>query len=314
MNTFSLLSYSVGANAPQAGILIDGQVFDAAPALTDSVVQSGGFSVLQILEHWERSEQQLQGYADGLRAQHTVGLALGEVQLHSPLLYPGAVYCAGANYRDHVAEMAKANNLTLETDVRGKGIPPWHFLRPSQSCIVGNNGTTARPVGSKKLDWEAELVAVIGRRASNVDAENALEYVAGYTIANDLSARDLFRRDKVAPGSPFYFDWLGHKGFQGSCPLGPWLTPASAIPDPQSLGIRLWVNDALKQDSNTNEMIYTVAEQIAHLSKQVTLQPGDIILTGTPAGVGAARNEFLQPGDHVRIAIEGLGELRTLIN
>ena len=117
----------------------------------------------------------------------------------------------------------------------------------------------------------------------------------------------------LPPGSPFHFDWTAHKGFEGSCPLGPHITPAADVRDPQNLAIRLWVNGVLKQDSNTREMIYSVAEQIAHLSTLITLQPNDILLTGTPAGVGSARNEFLQPGDEVAVEIERLGRLETFI-
>jgi len=159
------------------------------------------------------------------------------------------------------------------------------------------------------VDWEGELTAVIGKTAKNVPSESALDYVAGYTIANDLSARDLTTRPNVPAGSPFQYDWVGQKSFDSSCPLGPWIVPAAAIPDPQSLGIKLWVNDVLKQDSHTRMMIFTLAEQIAHLSTRITLYPGDLILTGTPAGVGLARHEFLKPGDVVRVWIEQIGTL-----
>src|SRR5262249_21657175 len=151
------------------------------------------------------------------------------------------------------------------------------------------------------MDWEAELTAVIGRPAKNVTLDKALSCVAGYTIANDLSARDVFRRPHVSDTSPFKFDWLSQKVFDGACPLGPWIVPADDVPDPQTLGMKLWVNDVIKQDSNTSGMIFTLAEQIAHLSSRVTLYPGDLILTGTPAGVGMARKEFLKTGDVVRV-------------
>ena len=110
--------------------------------------------------------------------------------------------------------------------------------------------------------------------------------------------------------SPFYSDWLAHKSFDGSCPFGPWIVPAADVGDPQNLGIRLWVNGALKQDSNTSEMIFTLAEQIAQISLRITLHPGDIILTGTPAGVGAGRNEFLKPGDSIELWCENVGTLK----
>jgi 2-keto-4-pentenoate hydratase/2-oxohepta-3-ene-1,7-dioic acid hydratase in catechol pathway len=138
---------------------------------------------------------------------------------------------------------------------------------------------------------------------------DALDYVSGYLIANDLSARDLGSREPMPVASPFRTDWLAHKSFDGSCPLGPWIVPAGEIGDTQNLGLKLWVNDALKQDSNTGKMIYTLAEQIAQLSSRITLHPGDVILTGTPAGVGAGRGEFLKPGDVVNLLVEKIGTL-----
>src|SRR5207302_1868060 len=131
-------------------------------------------------------------------------------------------------------------------------------------------------------------------------------YCAG---ANYLSARDVMRRDKNPATSPFHYDWLSQKCIDGSCPLGPWIVPADEVPDPQNLGLKLWVNERLMQDSNTSKMIFDTAEQIAMLSSRVTLQPGDLVLTGTPAGVGVPRRVFLKPGDTVKLWIEGIGEL-----
>jgi len=137
--------------------------------------------------------------------------------------------------------------------------------------------------------------------------------VAAYTAANDLSARDLSRRPGVSDVSPFKYDWIGQKSFDGACPLGPWLVPASEIPDPQNLALKLWVNDSLRQDSSTARMIFSVAEQIAYLSSRITLYPGDVILTGTPAGVGAETGVFLKRGDTVKLSVEKIGELVTTI-
>jgi len=164
---------------------------------------------------------------------------------------------------------------------------------------------------SKKMDWEIELAAVIGKPAKDVPLDKALSYVAGYTVACDLSARDRGFREQVSVGSPFRADWVAHKNFEGACPLGPWIVPASDIKDPQNLDLKLWVNGVIKQDSNTREMIFNLAEQIEQLSSAITLLPGDIILTGTPAGVGAGRGEFLKAGDEVKLWIEKIGELTT---
>jgi 2-keto-4-pentenoate hydratase/2-oxohepta-3-ene-1,7-dioic acid hydratase in catechol pathway len=286
-----LVNFSLGNGAPRAGLLAGNHVFEVPNA-----------TVQELLANPASPDTKGKG------------IPLGDVTLHAPLLYPGAIYCAGANYADHVAEMARAQNLPLPQDPRALGLKPWFFMKPPRACVVGPLSRVARPRGSQKLDWEAELVAVIGGPARNVPVEKALDYVAGYTIADDLSARDHSRRSALPPGNPFHFDWTAHKGFEGSCPLGPWITPAAEVPDPQRLAIRLWVNGALKQDSNTSRMIFSTAEQVAHLSSIATLHPGDLILTGTPAGVGAGRNEFLQPGDRVEIEIEGLGRLEHWID
>ena len=161
------------------------------------------------------------------------------------------------------------------------------------------------------MDWEVELAAVIGRPAKNVSRDKALGHVAGYTIANDLSARDRGNRAGISDTSPFKSDWTKHKSFDGSCPLGPWIVPAADLGDPQNLGLKLWVNDVLKQDSNTKDMIFDLSEQIEQLSSGMTLHPGDLILTGTPAGVGSARGEFLAAGDVVKLWI---GRIGTLVN
>ena len=284
-----LVNFSTGNSAPRAGILVGNHVFEA-PRST--------------LEMLGRPPSRPTGE----------GKPLADVKLHAPLLYPGTIYCAGANYADHVAEMARAQNMPPPVDPRTLGLKPWFFIKPQRSCVAGPGAKVARPRGCEKLDWEAELVGVIGKPARDVPVEKALDYVAGYTCANDLSARDLGRRPQLPPTSPFHWDWTAHKGFEGSCPLGPWITPASEISDPQRLAIQLWVNGVLKQDSNTRQMIYSLADQISQLSSLTTLHPGDIILTGTPAGVGTGRNEFLQPGDHVEVEIEGLGRLENWIS
>ena len=235
---------------------------------------------------------------------------LKRTKLLAPVLWPSAIFCAGANYADHVAEMNKVNGRPPEPDPHTLGLQSWHFIKASRS--IANPGATVKISDySKQMDWEVELAAVIGRKAKNVPQQKALAYVAGYTAANDLSARDRGRRPHVADTSPFKADWVAHKSFDGSCPLGPWIVPASDIKDPQNLGIKLWVNDVLKQDSNTGKMIFNLAEQIAHLSSRLTLHPGDLILTGTPAGVGAGRGEFLKAGDVVKIWIERIGSLSS---
>jgi len=308
MPAYQLATYAAGAE-PRAGIVIGDRIFDAA-TLTGSVADG---TALGILKDWAAAGDRLAAAAEAVAADATLTTAdsqpLAAVRLMAPVLYPSAIFCAGANYADHAAEMARANNRPPEPDPHTLGLKPWHFLKAGRSTLAGP-GDTVRISGlSNTMDWEIELAAIIGRAAKNVPLETALDHVAGYTIANDLSARDMGRRPHVADASPFKYDWVAHKNFDGSCPLGPWIVPARDIPDPQQLGLKLWVNGVIKQDSNTSQMIFSLAEQIAHLSSRITLQPGDVILTGTPAGVGAARPEFLKPGDEVRLWIEGIGTM-----
>lgn len=303
MTSYKLLSYS-SPKGPRAGLAIDDKVFDAA-ALSG---ESRYATVLDILNDWRRAQKDLRAAAAKVLAKKTKLRPLTRPKLLAPVLYPSALYCAGANYSDHMLEMANVQGIAPEPDPHSLGLSPWHFIKASRA-VVASGIKVKMPGYSQMLDWEAELTAIIGRPAKDVPLAKALNYVAGYTIANDLSARDFTKRPKVSDTSPFKFDWVSQKSFDGACPVGPWIVPASDIPDPQNLGIKLWVNDVLKQDSHTSKMIFTLAEQIAHLSTRMTLHPGDLILTGTPAGVGMGRREFLKQGDVVKVWIEGIGTL-----
>jgi 2-keto-4-pentenoate hydratase/2-oxohepta-3-ene-1,7-dioic acid hydratase in catechol pathway len=288
---------------PRAGLVVGEAVFDVAA----TTGRRDYLTMLDVVRDWEVARGLLRDAA-GAAGGKTAGQPLRSTKLLAPIASPGGIFCAGANFSDHMLEMAKVQNLKPEPDPHSLGLKPWHFIKTSH-CLADPNSTVKLPAYSKMVDWEAELTAVIGRRARNVPIEHALDYVAGYTIANDLSARDYTKRPHIADNSPFKYDWLSQKCFDHACPLGPWMVPADVIPDPQNVAIKLWVNDVIKQDSHTSKMIFTLAEQIAHLSTRVTLQPGDLILTGTPAGVGLARQEFLKAGDVVKVWIEGIGTL-----
>ena len=238
------------------------------------------------------------------------GVPINDVQLLPPSLSPSGIYCAGANYQDHVDAVYRRQNMPPEASMLELGVPPWHFIK-AQNTLRGHGSEVA--LFTKSIDWEVELAAIIGKTARNVALENALEYVAGYTVANDLSARDLGTRELMNIGSPFRYDWVAQKSWEGSCPLGPWLVPATALGDPQSLALGTTVNGRARQDSNTSKMIYSVAAQIAHLSTVITLSPGDVILTGTPAGTGFESDEYLQPGDIVTTWVAGIGELTVTV-
>jgi 2-keto-4-pentenoate hydratase/2-oxohepta-3-ene-1,7-dioic acid hydratase in catechol pathway len=292
----------------RAGAVFEDSVFD----LAELTGKQSYATMLGVLDDWAQAEPLIEAAVATMTKGAAPGSPLAKARLLAPVLYPPAIFCAGANYSDHMSEMARVFNLTPEPDPHKMGQTPWHFIKASRT-VVETGARIPLPAGAKKLDWEAELTAVIGRAAKNVPMERALDYVAGYTIANDLSARDFTLRPNAPESSPFRYDWIGQKSFDSACPLGPWIVPAKQIEDPQSLGIKLWVNDVLKQDSHTSKMIFSLAEQIAHLSARLTLHPGDLILTGTPAGVGMARKEFLKPGDVVRVWIEEIGTLTNTL-
>lgn len=223
-----------------------------------------------------------------------------DVTFLPPVTHRPAIYCAGGNYRDHLAEMG---SQATETE-------PYHFLVPP-GTLSGHRGDVMRPTGMHRLDWEAELAVVIGRRADAVSEEMALDHVAGYTVANDLSCRD----DRAISTAIFGIHWLLQKGWRGLKPLGPAVIPARFVPHPETLRVRLTVNGQTRQDSNTSQMIFTLPQQIAALSAIVPLEPGDLILTGTPAGTAAGHdNRYLAPGDEVVAEIEQVGRLITTVS
>jgi 2-keto-4-pentenoate hydratase/2-oxohepta-3-ene-1,7-dioic acid hydratase in catechol pathway len=304
--SYRLLSFQSGREA-RAGLLIGEQIYDAARVTGEPAWSS----VLGALQDWAKAQRQFSAFAKRVAAgkSKAKGVPLARAKLLAPVLYPGNIYCAGANYTDHMAEMARAQGKEPGPTMKDLGEKPWHFVKTSRSSVVGPGAKVRLPAYSQKVDWEVELAAVVGRAARDVPVDKALACVAGYTIANDLSARDAMKRDKNPPASPFHYDWVSQKCFEGSCPLGPWIVPAGDIGDPHQLGIRLWVNGELMQDSHTSKLIFDTAEQIAMLSSRVTLHPGDLVLTGTPAGVGMGRGRFLKSGDTVKLWIENIGEL-----
>ncbi len=297
---FKLATYVAADGSPRAGLVSEDLLVDAAEASGRADYRD----MLGILNDWTNASQALAAEAGTIHQ----GTPVRDVQFAAPVLYPSGIYCAGANYTDHLQEMTERFGLVPEPEPHTVGLLPWHFVKPART-IVAHGASVALPARSRQVDWEIELVAVIGRQAKGVSIDDALAYVAGYTVANDISARDLTFRHPLDRSSPFFYDWVSQKCFDGSCPLGPWIVPADAVGDVQNLALKLWVNGELKQDSNTSLMVFTVAEQIAKLSESMTLYPGDLILTGTPAGVGAARDEYLQPGDRVTSWIEQVGTL-----
>jgi 2-keto-4-pentenoate hydratase/2-oxohepta-3-ene-1,7-dioic acid hydratase in catechol pathway len=225
--------------------------------------------------------------------------------LLAPLRWPRKVICAGVNYRRHMREMGG--------QIPAGGWRPFFFLKTPTTSVIGpHDPIVVKDTARARYDWEAELAVVIGTAGKDIDAERAVAHVAAYCVANDLTARGYHRRD-VAPADAFAYDWFAAKSMEGSLPLGPGLTPAFLVPDPQDLRLRLWVNGELQQDESTADMVSPVAELIAAASEVVTLEPGDVITTGTPSGVGTGRGRYLRGGDIVRVTIDGLGTLENTV-
>jgi 2-keto-4-pentenoate hydratase/2-oxohepta-3-ene-1,7-dioic acid hydratase in catechol pathway len=291
---------STGASA---AIVVGDKIIDVA----STTGRHEDCDMLTLISQWDVNLSRMDAIAANTAA---LGKPLDELRLLPPITNPGGIFCAGANYSDHAAEMTARGGQPAPVDPHVLGLRSWHFLK-TRHCLSSPNAKVLLHPRSQKVDWEAELAVVIGSKAFRVSEDSALDYVFGYTIANDLSARDLGRRNALPDSSSFKMDWVSHKNWDGSCPLGPWITLARDVPDPHNLSIVLDVNGVVKQESNTGHMIFNINEQIADLSRNFTLWPGDVILTGTPAGVGAGRGEFLKTGDVVRVRIERLGELVT---
>ena len=255
-------------------------------------------SMLELLENWAEAAELLAS----LSLDSSPPAEGGE--LLAPVM-PRKVLCAGVNYRKHVREMGG--------EVPGADWQPYFFLKPPSTTVTGpGDPIVIRDHERAQYDWEAELGVVIGAGGRDIPVGRALEHVAGYCVANDVTARGYHRRAAV-PAEAFRFDWLAAKAADTSLPLGPGITPAFLVPDPQDLRLRLWVNGELQQDESTADMVCPVAELIAAASEVVTLEPGDVIATGTPAGVGAARGLYLRGGDVVRVTIDGLGTLENTV-
>jgi acylpyruvate hydrolase len=261
--------------------------FDAElPAHIDSFIGLGASAL-------ETAERLVKESSD--RDVADVFFARDQVILVAPIAFPPKIICLGLNYRDHVSE------------TNGK-IPdePIIFMKP-HTAIIGPNENIVKPSFVKQLDYEAELAVVLGKRGKNVSVSEARSLIFGYSILNDVSARDVQFKDK---------QWTRGKGFDTFAPMGPCVVTSNQVHDISDLSIRTWVNGELRQNSTTKKMIFNVCEIVHHLSLVMTLEPCDVIATGTPAGVGFAMKpqpKFLQPGDAVKIEIENIGVLENRI-
>ncbi|MCA1028021.1 fumarylacetoacetate hydrolase family protein [Cytobacillus kochii] len=227
--------------------------------------------------------------------KHPLVHAFEDVKIEAPVTKPGKIICVGHNYREHIAEM-------------GRELPPHPvvFAKFANTVIGPQDDIPFYPI-SEQLDYEAEFAFVVGKKARNVAKEDALNYVAGYTIANDVTYRDIQRRT---------LQWLQGKTVEGSAPMGPWLITSDELQDPSGLGVLLTVNGEERQKTNTANFVFDVPTLVEFLSNLMTLEPGDIVLTGTPGGVGFARDPqvFLKDGDIVRIEVDKVGVLENKVS
>jgi 2-keto-4-pentenoate hydratase/2-oxohepta-3-ene-1,7-dioic acid hydratase in catechol pathway len=284
-----LLSFHA-ADGVRLGVHTDTGIVDVRRAAADAGLTAPD-SVTETIRGGPAALEQLR------QVVAAAGSTLAESEVsHAPAVPdPGKILCVGANYRKHAEEAG----LPLPEQ-------PIYFAKFINS-LAGHREEVVLPAATERGDYEVELVAVIGRPARRVRREHALDHVFGYATGNDLSARELQMRSS---------QWLYGKAIDGFAPLGPYVVTADEVGDPQRLDLRCWVNDELRQDSNTADMVFSVAEMVSDLSQIMTLQPGDLIYSGTPEGVALGMQEpaWLQPGDEVACEVEGLGRLvNTLV-
>ncbi len=290
-----LLTFQPADAAPRAGLLVDGQVVDL-PALAAAAGKSLPADALAYVadEAYLSTARRL---AEAHRDNWPQGTAhaLEAVTLRAPLR-PGKIIGVGLNYVEHVEESSRSLDTDKELPAR-----PVLFSKPATAVIGPDEPILHNAALTSQLDWECELAVVIGKKARGVSREDALDHVFGYAITNDISARDQRRAGQ----------WFFSKGQDSYAPFGPWIVTADEIGDPQALDLSLRVNGETKQKGNTRNMLFPIAELIADITSGMTLEPGDVIATGSPEGVGAAQNppQFLRPGDVVELAIERIGRL-----
>jgi 2-keto-4-pentenoate hydratase/2-oxohepta-3-ene-1,7-dioic acid hydratase in catechol pathway len=277
-----IVTFRRAGGAPEPGVVLSERVV--------SIVEAGYPDVLTLLAEGEEGRARVENWIHNPPADAVA--ELGSVQLLEPVPRPPKVICVGLNYRDHAIE-SKMDIPTVPT-----------IFAKFPNTVIGPGDPIVLPRVSSKPDYEAELAVVIGRGGRHIPKQRWRDHVFGYTILNDVSARDY----QMATSQ-----WMIGKTFDTFAPLGPWIVSAGEIPDPHTLDISLEIGGEVLQRSNTRELIFGVPDLIAYLSSVVTLEPGDVISTGTPSGVGFARKppRWLKPGEEVVIRVQGIGELRN---
>ena len=294
---FFALATLDSAIGPVPALFVDGRYF-ALNDIVPSLVTDASKGLLDVLEQWEVAEPALvNALANGATKSAEPLPDMAARRFLPPILYPSKIICAGGNYYDHLRDDVGVNDFDKSAHDLA------YFLKPSRA-VVGSGMSVRYPSQSKQFDWEIELAVLFGKRGRRIAEKDAMSYVAGYSVGLDLSARDWLLNSRHI----IKFDPFGGKAFDDCAPLGPHFVPARFV-DSKDLKLQLWVNGELRQNSHTREMIWSIPEQIAELSQVMTVEPGDVLFTGSPGGVGLASETFLKIGDRIEAEISGLGRL-----
>ena len=308
--TCSLGDRSFVAIATDDGRVVDLAAADAELARKEERTPHTFFrDMIDFLEHGsearEAAERAARGAleASGSQANGAAMHRLSDVRLRAPVAVPRKLFCLAGNFQDHIEEGGR------KMDSQDKETPRF-FMKPASTCVIGPGDSIRIPPVARAMDWEGELAVVLGRRCKRVFRDQALDYVAGYTIMNDVSERKLkiWPRSEDRPQDR-WFDWLNGKWLDSAAPMGPWIVTTDEIRDPQDLQISTYVNGDRKQHNSTSQMLISVAALIEYISAIVMLEPGDVISTGTVSGVGNVTGEYLKPGDRVEVNISKIGLL-----
>jgi 2-keto-4-pentenoate hydratase/2-oxohepta-3-ene-1,7-dioic acid hydratase in catechol pathway len=299
------VTYLAAGDGPRAGLAVDGRIVD----LEGGAVSLGGHlpaTIVEFLRQGEAGMALAQRVAEEAAAGRMPSWDANDVKLLAAVPNPPTIFLLAGNYQAHIVEGGGAA-------VEKEHITPRPFIKPG-TAVIGNGDPIAIPGDSDTVDYELEIAAVIGRPGKNVPVDQAENYVAGYVVFNDVSARGL----KIAEGrkernGDWFFDWLLGKWCDSFASVGPYRVTRDEAGDPRNIEMALRVNGELKQHSSAGEMIFTIPETIAFLTRFVTIRPGDLICMGTPGGVGATTQTYLKPGDVVEAEIEGLGKLTNTV-
>jgi 2-keto-4-pentenoate hydratase/2-oxohepta-3-ene-1,7-dioic acid hydratase in catechol pathway len=289
-----LVSFTTDTPDVHLGVIVDGEVIDVSDVVAETTGQPG--SMMTLIAGGEACLDRVRTAV----SEASSGLPLAEISLQAPVARPGKIIGVGLNYTAHVAESSRALDTSSELPER-----PVLFSKPA-TAVLGPEGLIQHDSRlTDQLDWEVELGVVIGSRCSQVASFEAFQHVFGYTVMNDISARDQRRAGQ----------WFFSKGQDSYAPMGPVLVTSDEILNPHDLDLRLRVNGAVMQESNTGNMLFRIPVLIEDITSGMTLEPGDIISTGSPEGVGASRTppQFLQPGDVVEAEVDGIGTLRNTV-